>query len=217
MRRDVCYMFPVSVERLYKAYLAAATNDRFRREPEEKPYHTMSFGLNFSMKYNFNGGACTLRFMPYQGGSAVNMRFSIAQLVGARYEKYAQDLTETAAKILDSMWRTADINVDDFMLPQNMITPNGPRTLPAAAYRPEPAPAYQPEPAPAYKPEPAPAPQPAVPAQRVCAQCGKTIRDGDRFCTGCGHPVAPAERFCGKCGAKAARDAAFCGACGNKL
>jgi len=197
-------------------------------------------------KYNFNGGACTLHFMPYQGGSAVSMRFSIAQLAGARYEKYAQDLTEAAANVIDSMWRKTDIDVDLFLRPENMVTPNtlkavatpapaqvqapkpAPTPAPVVAPKPipvpvDPKPVAAPTPAPVVVPKPVPVATPKpVTAQRTCAHCGRTIKEGDRFCVGCGRPVEPAkvkppENVCGKCGAKTRPGDHFCCVCGNKL
>lgn len=197
MRRDVCYSFPVSVERLYNAYLNAASNSKFRRECSQEPYHTLSFGLNFSMKYNFNGGACTLRFMPIQGGSAVNLRFSIAQLAGARYEKYAKDLTDAAASVLGVAGQETNIDVELFLSPANMVTPAASQT---------------------YAPQPAPEPiRSSSPSNIACPDCGKALNDGDKFCSGCGKLVIVEKKFCTGCGKEVAVDAAFCSACGKKL
>lgn len=192
MRRDICYFFPVSVDRLYNAYLTAATNSRFRRECNEEPYHTLGFGLNFSMKYNFNGGSCILRFIPCQGGSAVNLRFTIAQLMGARYEKYAEDLTGDASAVLGVAGKRVDIDVEIFMMPQNQVVA-------------------------ASAPVVAPATIQNVVNNNVCHNCGKIVEASDKFCSGCGTPLASAKKFCTKCGKEVSFDAAFCSECGNKL
>lgn len=163
MRRDICLVFPVDVARLYNAYLAAATNNRFRRECRQEPYHTLTFGLNFSMKYNFNGGACTLRFIPVNGGSAINMRFSLAQLAGARYEKYAKDLTEEVIAMLGVAPVRADIDVEVFMAPQNRVESNT-NTIYAA-------------------------PSPNMQRGKFCTRCGQQLSTDARFCSSCGNKV----------------------------
>lgn len=196
MRRDICYFFPVSVDRLYNAYLSAATNSRFRRECNEEPYHTLGFGLNFSMKYNFNGGGCTVRFIPWEGGSAVTLRFTIAQLAGARYEKYAQDLTDAAAAVLGVAGQKTDIDVEIFVAPENKVVP-------------------------AADPISAPVVTPVIPQtaldENVCPNCGKSVDSSDKFCSACGTPIKVEKKFCTNCGKEASLDAAFCSECGNKL
>ena len=191
MRRDVCYYFPVGVEQLYNAYLTAATNPRFRRDCNQEPYHTLSFGLNFSMKYNFNGGSCTVRFISWQNGSAVNLRFSIAQLAGARYEKYAQDLTDDAIKVLGISGQKADIDVELFVSSENKIidTPKPADTSPSI--------------------------QSAI--AKVCPNCSKEVKETDKFCSSCGTPLSVQKRFCSNCGKEVLKEAAFCSNCGNKL
>ncbi len=198
MRRDVCYFYPVSVDKLFNAYYTAATNAKFRREPNVEPYHTMSFGLNFSVKYNFNGGSCTLRFIPYQNGSAINLRFSIAQLYGARYEKYANDLSHDAAAVLGVAPQLVKIDVEHFLAPNNMVSAtvqNAESSKPIVEVN-----------------EPK--------KENLCANCGKALEEGAKFCIYCGSAVAEkqnAKRFCTNCGAEAKEGAAFCMKCGNKL
>lgn len=198
MRRDVSYFFAVDVKDLYNAYLAAATNDRFRREPNQEPYHTLSFGLNFSMKYNFNGGACTLRFIPCQGGSAVNMRFTLAQGVGARCEKYAKDLTDAVTLLLGVPAQRSSIDVEIFLNDDNKVARQTVKE----------------------EPQPTP-PTPVVEAPPVsnfsCTNCGNGLKEGDRFCSACGSPVEVQKRFCTQCGKEVAPTDAFCSSCGNKL
>lgn len=210
MRRDICYFFAVDVQTLYNAYLTVAQNDKFRRSCGQEPYHTLSFGLNFSMKYNFNGGACTLRFIPCQGGSAVNMRFSIAQAAGARYEKYAKDLTDGVTALLGIAAMKSEISVETFLAPENKAYAPNEAAAPQTAATPQVA---------AAVPQAA---APSAPVQneanmKCCANCGKPVKDGDKFCSGCGQPVATIKRFCTQCGKEAPDDAAFCSACGNKL
>jgi len=130
MRRDVCYFFAADVKSVYDAYLAAATNAKFRRTCNQQPYHTISFNLNFSMKYNMNGGSCTLHFIPYQGGTAVDLRFSIAQLAGARYKKYAEDLTNATVDVLRIPAQPITLDINVFLDERNKIhADNTPKTF----------------------------------------------------------------------------------------
>lgn len=167
MRRDVCYYFPTDVKSLYDAYASAAVNPPFERECTFEPYHTINFGLNFSLKYNMNGGACILHFMPLPDGAAVNLHFVIAQAVGARYGAYAEDLTRQAAAILGLSPTPADIDPAVFENAVNKVTP-------------------APAPAPAPVSAPVEAPAPVV---RFCTRCGSPVNPGDRFCTRCGNKL----------------------------
>ena len=210
MRRDIGFYVEAGLEQVYSAYLMAATHEPFERDCKQEPYHTISFGVNYSFKYNMNGGACTIHFMPYGNGTAVNMRFSIAQAVGARYERYAEDLNRAMAKILPVAIREAKYDMDEFLRPENQVTPAdicgtsvSPRTTPIAA-------------------DPAPAPAPASTIEssesKFCSSCGARLDEGARFCSKCGRPVsAPAKKLCPSCGKEDKPDDAFCSSCGSKL
>ena len=226
MRRDVCYFFQTDVKTLYQGYLTAANNEPFRRECREEPYHTLTFGLSFSMKYNFNGGSCTLHFIPYNGGAAIDLRFSIAQLAGARYEKYAQDLTDCAVRVMGVPGSRLQIPVDVFTQESNKVYAHPqPSVVASAPAAPAPVAAPAPAPTPVASPVPAPAPAPVAATAPVvsgitCNICGKALTAGDRFCSDCGTPVpppAPAKRFCSQCGQQVEPNARFCSACGNRL
>lgn len=198
MRRDICYFFPAVVDRVYNAYLTAATNARFRRDCKQEPFHTISFGLNFSMKYNMNGGACTVRFIPHMNGTAVNLRFSIAQLAGARYEKYAIDLTNDAAAVLGVPSQKIKIDVNAFLAPENKVVAAG-----------------QPAPAPVAAPQPVTTPVSGI----VCSNCQNPLGERDKFCGKCGTPAPKKKKFCPNCGTEAVDDpeAFFCTECGTKF
>ena len=94
MTRDLCYFYPCPLNAVYGAFVQTAAQ-KFGKDCKQTPMVSISFGLNFSMKYNMNGGACTIHFMPYQNGTAINIRYSVVQLMGARYKKHAQDLTRS--------------------------------------------------------------------------------------------------------------------------
>lgn len=193
MRRDIGFYIEANVQRVYQAYLDAATHKPFERSCNEEPWHTISFGVNFSMKYNMNGGTCHIHFMPWGNGTAVNMRFSLAQAMGARYERYAEDLNRAMQAYLPVTVQPAAYNMDDFLKPENQIS---------SAPRP-------------YVVAPA---APAAPVALTCAQCGSELAAGARFCSHCGAPVAaPKERICPNCQNKEQETASFCSNCGTKL
>ncbi len=190
MRRDVCYYFPTDVKSLYDAYASAAVNPPFKRECKFEPYHTINFALNFSMKYNMNGGACILHFMPLPDGAAVNLHFIIAQAVGARYGAYAADLTERAAAVLGLSPTPAEIDPAVFENAENKVTPVlAPMAAPAPTPAPAPTAAPVPTPAPAPVEIPAPVEAPAPAVARFCTRCGSPVNPGARFCTRCGNKL----------------------------
>lgn len=210
MRRDIGFYVEANIQQVYHAYLAAAKGKPFERDCKEVPYHLIAFGVNASIKYNMNGGSCNIHLMPSGTGTAVNIRFSIAQAVGARYEKYANDLNEAMRKILPVVMRQANYNMDDFMNPKNQVTPAN-----FAQPAPQPAPqvVYTPAPQPAPAPQAAPA---ARPAAKFCSQCGNPLDPGDRFCAQCGKPVSSV-KTCPNCGVQAKENAVFCTSCGTRL
>lgn len=195
MRRDIGFYIEANIEQVYNAYLKAAQNKPFERDCSTEPYHTISFGVNFSMKYNMNGGSCNIHLMPWGTGTAVDMRFSIAQLAGAHYERYAHDLNTAMQAFLPVVARPAEYNMDDFLKPENQVTP---ATLPKQA-------------APAAIPAATPA---AAPTGVFCSKCGNPLAPNGRFCSQCGTPV---QRVCPNCQAPASSNAAFCTACGTRL
>lgn len=170
MRRDVGYYVEASVEQVYHAYLQAAKNKPFERDCKEEPYCTIGFGVNYSFKYNMNGGACNIHFAPSGSGTAVNMRFSIAQLAGARYEKYAEDLTASMQRYLPVAVCPASYDMDEFLLPQNQVKPG--MAQPAAVQ---------------------------VTGGKFCPQCG-TPAARERVCPNCNAPAEESARFCSSCG-----------------
>lgn len=202
MRRDLGFYIEADIEQVYQAYLNAAVNKPFERTCDQEPLHTISFGVNYSFKYNMNGGRCTIHLMPCGSGTAVNFRFSIAQAAGARYEKYAADLNSSMQNFLPVAIRPATYDMDEFLKPENQVTP--------ATLRRSAAPA-----APAAPVTPA---APTASAAAFCTGCGKALTPGGRFCPQCGTPVAaPAPKVCPNCHTQAEEGAAFCVSCGTRL
>lgn len=191
MRRDICYYFDTDVKTLYNAYLTAATNEPFGRDCKKEPYHTLTFGLNFSMKYNFNGGSCILHFIAYEGGAAVDMRFVLAQGAGGRCGRYAEDLNSYAEKILGKKGLLSQIPIEIFTDPANKTeyTASAPHTAP-----------------------------PVGCAETTCINCGHILPEGGNFCPKCGTRQPEYScNFCSACGAKVDSTDIFCYKCGSKL
>lgn len=222
MRRDVGFYFEAKIDQVYRAYLSAATGAPFGRSCKEEPYHTITFGLNFSGKYNMNGGSCTIHLMPSGTGTAVNIRFSIAQLGGAHCERYAQDLHIAMQSYLAVAPRPTKYNMDDFLKPANQVTPASVQSAPAPAVKPTPV--VVAEPAPVVVAEPAPVvvePTPVIVAEPASVVVADPIVIAEPivitepvvvaapvaapvaaagFCTNCGNALSAGNRFCSQCG-----------------
>ena len=122
MRADVCVYFEKELPVVYRAYVEAITK-HLGKECKEEPYHTITFALNYSFRYNMNGGACTVRLMPHKNGTAVNLRYTIAQAWGANYEGHSSVLHGYVEAILHVNGSWANIPVERFTLSENQITP----------------------------------------------------------------------------------------------
>ena len=114
MRRDLAYFYERPINEVFAAFEQAA-NQRFGKDCKTEPCVRLTFGLNFSMKYNMNGGSVTAHFMPYQNGTAVNLRYSIVQAFGARYKAHAHDLTLFVNGILRVAGQPIQLDVDRFL------------------------------------------------------------------------------------------------------
>lgn len=167
MRRDVCHFYANDVVAVYNAYLRAI-REKFKKDCKESPYHTIGFGLDFSLKYNMNGGGCNVHLMPYNGGTAVDIRYTIAQAIGARIDAHDGDLTGCVEKILGTKATAIQIDVEEFLRDENRRFAQEP-TADA------PAPAAE-------------APTPAAPTTlaRFCPNCGRPFGETHRYCGKCG-------------------------------
>lgn len=124
MKRDLFHYFESDVKTVYAAYVKAA-EEKFGKDCSSTPYHTVSFGLNFSFKYNMNGGACHIHFIPYKSGTAVGVRYSIAQLLGARYQAHDSDMTEYVERELGVRSGSIKIAMEEFMNDSNRVFDDG--------------------------------------------------------------------------------------------
>ncbi|MBR5518705.1 MAG: zinc ribbon domain-containing protein [Clostridia bacterium] len=224
MRRDICYYFEADVRSVYNAFYAAATNPVFRRECKSEPYHSLSFGLGASFKFNMNGGACIIHFIPCNTGTAVDLRFTLAQVLGARYGAYAKQLSAEVSRLLGNIPAApCNIPIEEFLKEEYKIKENNvpPAPQPAPQPVPQPAPRPQPMPQPVNEPLQPPVqslekPAPVKPQGKTCTNCGANIAESDVFCRNCG-TKADTLTACPQCGNKDIANSKFCCKCGNKL
>ena len=180
MRRDLAFFYPLPPEQVFNAF-AQAANQRFGKSCKAEPFVKLSFGLNYSFKYNMNGGSVTAHFMPYQNGTAIDLRYSVAQLLGARYQKHAQDLTKFTDAILGMKASKIELDINQFLAYEQG----------AAAAQPIPAAVLC----------CASCGRAATPGAKFCAGCGNALQQSV-FCTACGAQLNAGAAFCTACGAR---------------
>ncbi len=188
MKRDLCYSYPKNILEVYHAYVQAIP-EVFGKTGVEQNYHTISFDLASEFKYNMNNGACTVYLIPYGDATAVNVRYTVVQVAGARYQSHCRDMTRAVEKILNCAAEPADIHAESFMKSENRVfSADDPRCIPFVPPVPAPEPAPEPVPAPAPIPEPAPEPVPEGPQRdhKFCNDCGAKLLINARFCSYCG-------------------------------
>lgn len=169
MRRDLCYFYPIPVEPVFDAFVQAA-RQKFGKNCKIDAYKTLSFGLDYSFRYNMNGGSLTLHFMPYNNGTAIDMHYTVVQAFGARYQKHADDVLIFVNAALGAQAQPIQLDINQFFAYETGVS-YGP--LNAA---PQPQPFSQPVQQP---------PQP-VPQAKFCMNCGAPIAPNTAFCTNCG-------------------------------
>lgn len=168
MRRDVFHHYDFDQKAVYEAYLKVLTNAPFNKKPDQTPYTLLSFGIGMSFKFNMNGGAVNIHFSENNGGTDVQVRFSIVQLLGARYGAYDELMTkgvEAALSEAKLVEKHKEEDEDEYRIyietPDHEIKP-----LDSNPKKEE------------HKSKPA-----------FCTKCGRPLRPGDLFCGGCGNKV----------------------------
>lgn len=164
MKRDIVYYYERPLNNVFAAFVQAA-NQQFGKNCKIDQGKTIRFALNYSFKYNMNGGAVTAHFMPYQNGTAINLRYTVVQLFGARYRQHAEDLTGFVNGLLQTQGSVIAVPLQSF-LDYEAQTPSAGPVLVQSEQSP-------------YIP-----PQAAL--QGVCRQCGAQLPDGAKFCQKCG-------------------------------
>lgn len=176
MRRDLCYFYPIPVQPVFDAFVQAA-RQKFGKNCKIDAYKTLSFGLDYSFRYNMNGGSLTIHFMPYNNGTAIDMHYTVVQAFGARYQKHADDVLIFVNAALGAQAQPINIGINEFLAYETGV-PSAP--LNAAA-----------------QPVQQQATQYAQPVQRPAQPAPQA-----RFCVNCGAPIMPNTAFCTKCGNK---------------
>ena len=171
MRSDIGHFYDAPIEDVFLAY-KQAIKEKFKKDADSTPYHTLVFGLNFSFKYNMNGGGCHVHFMPSGNGTSVAIRYTIAQAVGANYKAHNRDMTSAVQSILGISAQELDIDMDSFMQQKESYI----ASCRTQAYA-EPAPIPQ-----NTQINTTQAPQKAL----FCYKCGSAFNEDDVFCTRCG-------------------------------
>ena len=210
MRRDLVFFYPLPPEPVYRAFVQAA-NQRFGKECKFEPFVKLSFGLNYSFKYNMNGGVLTVHFMPYQNGTAIDLHYTVVQLAGARYKKHAQDLTQFTDSVLGTRATTLVLDANHFLAYEQSASPVQPMQQIQSSQPVQPVQSAQPV-QPVQTQEPV---QYASAEVCRCDSCGREILPGAKFCAGCGKPLSQ-KKFCFSCGAQLNAEARFCSSCGTK-
>lgn len=170
MRRDLCYFYPLPVEPVFDAFVQAA-NQKFGKNCKLDAYKTISFGLDYSFRYNMNGGALTIHFMPYNNGTAIDMHYTVVQAFGARYQKHADDVLIFVNAALQAQAQPIKLDINQFIAYEAEV--------PAAPVNPVPQNTAAPQP---------PQPQ-AAPVQQFCTNCGARLAPNANFCMNCGAKI----------------------------
>ena len=159
MRRDIFHYFDANIQDVFQAY-QQTIQTKFEKNVTATPYHTISFALSFSFRYNMNGGSCTVHFMPYNNGTAVCVRYTLIQAMGARYGAYNQRILEEVEKLLCIKAQNVDLNVDAFLQSSNQVTsaPTKPQEMPQRTRE----------------------------LAAFCPKCGIKFGENDLFCYNCG-------------------------------
>ena len=198
MRRDLFHFYKGDVKTVYQAYLKVLRAQPFHKEPGQSPYTMLTFGLGFSFKFNMNGGSVHIHFAKRNGGTAVQVRYSIVQLFGARYKAYDKQLTDYVSRALGYEAEPLEVLGDKFFEGGDEVYPDANDDKPA--------------------PKAINAPKEE---ELTCPGCGKKVKAGSAFCPDCGHKIDTPEKkrpaFCVKCGAPLGPDDLFCPKCGEKI
>ncbi len=221
MRRDLCYFYPCPLDSVYSAFLQAA-NEKYGKDCKTDPGKSITFGLNFSFKYNMNGGALTVHVMPHQGGTAVDLRYSIVQAMGARYKAHARDLLKYVEGLIGTPAQDCALKIDAFLAYEESGTAPGADPVLTAEQAEKPQILEEPEQIreeavrqPEVRSEPA---EERTADPGTCPFCGRKLPLAGKFCPYCGGKLkaAPVKVFCVNCGAPMEKDARFCANCGTQ-
>lgn len=161
MKANVFHYYPARIEEVYSAYKHAVRN-AFETVADATQPHALSFKLDFSFKYNMNGGDCKLYFAPYRNGTVVRVHYVVVQLLGARYKAHAIHLSNEVVRLLGVQAEDIQMDIKEFerIYDQQTAFPK------ASVAAPE---------------------TPAAPTKaKFCPQCGTAFPEFASFCVNCG-------------------------------
>lgn len=164
MKKEFCHYYPKPVEEIFTAY-DRAVKVVFGADAEKAPNKLIEFDLEYSFKYNINGGGCSIRFTESNGGTLVGLSYVIAGAMGARCNACDLDLTEEVEQIVGVQSKNVYEEFDELVRRMN-TPPPPPRGYGAG--------------------------QGNMPHDggraNFCSRCGKPFAPNDNFCTNCGTP-----------------------------
>ena len=99
MRRDLFHTFDHDVKTVFEAY-EQVIKTYFKRSPRPIAYELITYDIGYCFKYNINGGQINIHFSVDRGKTFVQVRYTIIQLIWARYETYDKALTMEVMKVL---------------------------------------------------------------------------------------------------------------------
>ena len=172
--------YPNSTQDVFYAY-QRAIKELFDKVADATPFHTLSFGIPPSFKYNMNGGACNVHLMPYQGGTAVNVRYSIVQLAMARCGAHNKSMAGRVENILCVKSSELNIPVEVFLNNKPLVNASI-NVQSNVAVAPQTTPTCQPN-----QPQSAPQQTAQGVLPNFCSKCGTRFSEGARFCVKCGN------------------------------
>ena len=124
MRKDICRYFEgADIDSVFKAYMASIKQN-FTPKCSTRSNDFIRFKYSASLRYNMNGGVCSLYLMPYKEGTAVCIRYTIYQAVAGFYQKHEQDMLYTAENLLHVKGEKVNIPFSQFGQTDDL--PDGP-------------------------------------------------------------------------------------------
>ena len=130
MEKDYRFYCESDVKVVFAAYVRAIER-MFGKTRNEgciiSPYQTITFSIDYSFKYNMNGGTCNINFAPQKTGTAITFHYKIKQLLGARCQTHASDIFNFAEQELS--YKKMLINDDELLLDAGLKSNNSNTTI----------------------------------------------------------------------------------------
>ncbi|MBO4540492.1 MAG: zinc ribbon domain-containing protein [Bacilli bacterium] len=114
MRRDVFHHYEEDLQTVFEAYASALEKPPFKKKPYVEPFEMITFGIGYSFKFNMNGGSVHIHFAEKDGGTDVQVHFTILQLLGARYQAYDDLLTKAVEEELAQTRQSKNPSAESF-------------------------------------------------------------------------------------------------------